>query len=152
MPPLLKLADQGAYRQHYERTICRGGIATHDGIPVFFRKQEFDHAFFESSNRQGANDVFSLERAMRMDWIIPALIDPNARRLQGWLKREQRHDATRRVTVFLDNFLVVIALRIGRKGDLLAQFVTCYPADRKTQYKLDRAPTWTLKECLDALS
>ena len=26
MPPLLKLPDQAAYRAHYERTLCRGGI------------------------------------------------------------------------------------------------------------------------------
>jgi len=63
MPPLLKLPDQAAYRAHYERTLCRGGILTHDGIPVFFRKGEFDHAFFESLTRRGENDVFSLVRA-----------------------------------------------------------------------------------------
>lgn len=149
--PLLKLADQIAYRRHYERTLCRGGIVTHDGIRVFFRKQEFDHAFFESSGWRGENDMFSLERAMRMDWIAPALADPQARRLQGWLKREQRHDPTRRVTVFIDGFLVVIALRLGGDGQLRAQFVTCYPADARTQSKLNRAPTWTLKDCLNAL-
>ena len=53
MPPLLKLPDQAAYRVHYERKLCRGGIVTHDGIPVFFRKEDFDHASFESSTRRG---------------------------------------------------------------------------------------------------
>ena len=149
--PLLKLADQVAYRAHYEQTLCRGGIVTHDGIRVFFRKQEFDHAFFESSGRRGENDVFSLERAMRMDWIAPALADPHARRLQGWLKKEQRHDPTRRVTVFIDGFLVIIALRLGNDEQLRAQFVTCYPADARTQTKLANAPFWTLEDCLNAL-
>lgn len=151
MLPLLKLADQVAYRTHYERTLCRGGIVTHDGIRVFFRKQEFDHAFFESSGRRGENDLFSLERAMRMDWIAPALADPSARRIQGWLKKEQRHDPTRRVTVFIEGFLAIIALRIGQDGQLRAQFVTCYPADAKTQAKLARAPFWTPEDCLNAL-
>lgn len=151
MPPLLKLADQAAYRAHYEHSLCRGGIVTHDGIPIFFRKAEFDHAFCESSDRRGANDVFSLERAMRMDWIAPALADPAAARVQGWLRREQRHDATRRVTVWVEDFVVVIALRLGPDGALRGQFVTCYPADRKTRAKLSRAPLWTLRDCLDAL-
>lgn len=149
--PLLKLADEAAYRSHYQRTLCRGGIVTHDGINVFFRKQEFNHAFFESSGRRGENDVFSLERAMRMDWIAPALADPDARRLQGWLKKEQRHDPTRRVTVFIDGFLVIIALRMGNDGQLRAQFVTCYPADAKTQTKLAQAPLWTPEDCFNAL-
>jgi hypothetical protein len=149
--PLLKLPDQASYRAHYERTLCRGGIVTHDGIPVFFRKEEFDHAFFESSGRQGENDIFSLERAMRMDWIAPALADPAARRLQGWVKREQRHDPARRVTLFVDDFLVVIAFRLRRDARLKATFVTCYPADAKTRSKLARAPLWTLEDCLNAL-
>ncbi|NKM64358.1 hypothetical protein GYN07_02380 [Rhizobium leguminosarum bv. viciae 248] len=151
MLPFLKLGDQVSYRTHYEHTLCRGGIITHDGIRVFFRKQEFDHAFFESSGRRGENDVFSVERAMRMDWIVPALTDPQAKRLQGWLKKEQRHDPTRRVTVFIDGFLVVIALRIGPDGRLRAQFVTCYPADTRTQGKVSNAPYWRLEDCLNAL-
>jgi len=150
-PPFLQLADQAAYRRHYERTLCRGGIFTHDGIQVFFRKQEFDHAFFESSGRRGENDVFSIERARRMDWIAPALANPDAKCLQGWLKKEQRHDPRRRVTVFIDGFLVVIALRLGGQGQLRAQFVTCYPADVKTQAKLAQAPLWTLEDCLNEL-
>jgi hypothetical protein len=151
MLPLLKLADQAAYRAHYERTLCLGGIVTFDGIPVFFRKDSFEHAFFESSGRRGEKDVFSLERAMRMDWIVPALADGAARRLQGWIKKEQRYDAARCVTVFIGGFLVVIALRLGRDGQLKAQFVTCYPADNRTQGKLAGAPLWTLEECRNAL-
>ncbi len=57
MPPLLKLADQAAYRAHYERTL-RGNIVTHDGIPVFFRRDRFEHAFFESSDRRGRKTCF----------------------------------------------------------------------------------------------
>jgi hypothetical protein len=83
-----------AYRAHYEATLCRGGIVTHDGIPVLFRKTDFDHAFFESSGRRGENDVFSMDRAERMDWIVPALTD-QAQRFQGWNKRYRRHDPTR---------------------------------------------------------
>lgn len=150
MLPLLKLPDQAAYRAHYERTLCRGGIFTHDGIPVFFRKEEFDHAFFESSTRRGENDVFSLVRAERMDWIAAALADPGARRLQGWLKRERRHDPTRRVTVVMGDFVVIIALSKRRDGHLKAKFITCYRADNSIQ-KILGAPLWTREDCLNAL-
>ena len=92
MPPLLKLADEATYRAHYERTLCRGGIFTHDGIPVFFRREEFDHAFFESSTRRGENDVFSPVRAERMDWIAAALADPGAQRVHQVIAPQRRDD------------------------------------------------------------
>lgn len=150
MPPLLKLADQAAYRAHYERTLCRGGIVTHDGIPVFFRKEEFDHAFFESSGRRGENDVFSPDRAMRMDWIAAALVDRQAPRFQGWNKKRNCCDPTRRVTVVIDDFVVVIALRLTKEKTLKATFVTCYCADNSIG-KIKASPPWTLQDCLNAL-
>lgn len=150
MPPLLKLPDQSAYRAHYERTLCRGGIVTHDRIPVFFQREEFDHAFFESSTRRGENDVFSLVRAERMDWIAAALADPGAQRFQGWLKRERRHDPTRRVTVVMGDFVVIIALSKRRDGLLKAKFITCYRADNSIG-KILGAPLWTREECLIAM-
>lgn len=150
MPPLLKLADEAAYRAHYERTLCRGGIFTHEGIPVFFRREEFYHAFFESSTRRGENDVFSSVRAERMDWIAAALADPGAQRFQGWLQRERRHDPTRRVTVVMGDFVVIIALSKRRDGRLKANFITCYRADNSIG-KIIAAPPWTREDCVDAL-
>lgn len=150
MPPLLRLHDQAAYRAHYEQTLCRGGIVTHDGIPVFFRREAFDHAFFESSSMRGEKDVFSLPRAERIDWIAAALADPDVQRLQGWLNREHRHDPTRRVTVIMGDFVVIIALRKRRDGRLKANFITCYKADNSIG-KILGAPLWTLEDCLNAL-
>jgi len=150
MPPLLKLADQAAYRAHYESTLCRGGIVTHDGIPVFFRKAEFDHAFFESSGRRGENDVFSSDRAMRMDWIAAALADQQALRFQGWDKKRNQSDPARRVTVVIDDFIVVIALRLINENTLKANFVTCYCANNSIG-KIKASPLWTLQDCLNAL-
>jgi hypothetical protein len=150
MPPLLKLPDQAAYRAHYERTLCLGNIVTHDGIRVFFDKSKFDHAFFESSTRRGENDVFSTDRAERMGWIAVALADVNAPRLQGWLKREGRYDSTRRVTVIMQDFVVVVALSKRRDGALKANFITCYKAENSIE-KILRAPAWNEQECLDAL-
>ncbi len=150
MPPLLKLPDQTAYRAHYERTLCRGGIVTHDGIPVFFRKEEFDHAFFESSGRRGENDVFSPDRVMRMDWIAAALADRQALRFQGWDKKRNCCDPTRRVTVVIDDFVVVISLRMAKEMKLKARFVTCFCANNSIG-KIKSSPPWTLQDCLNAL-
>lgn len=60
LPPLLQLPDEAAYRQHFVGTYCRGVIETHDGIRVFFRQNQFDHAFYESTNR---------DRALRANFI-----------------------------------------------------------------------------------
>lgn len=150
MPPLLKLADQPAYRTHFERTLCRGGVVTHDGIPVYFRKSEFDHAFFESSDRRGANDVFSLNRAMRMDWIAVALADPNAACFQGWNSKERRYDPTRRVAVVIDDFVIVIGIRMKRDGSLKANFITCYQAENSIN-KIRQSPRWTLEDYNNAV-
>jgi hypothetical protein len=84
MPPLLNLANEAAYRAHYERTCCRAAIVTHDGIRVYFSKDRFGHAFFESTDRRGNKDLFSIARAERMDWIAAALADPAAICYQGW--------------------------------------------------------------------
>lgn len=150
MPPLLKLADQAAYRAHYERTLCRGGIVTHDGIRVFFKRDEFDHAFFESSDRRGANDVFSLERAMRMDWIPVALADPKVPCFQGWDRKKRRHDSTRRVAVVIDDFVIVIGIWRTRGGVMKANFITCYRAENSIG-KIRQSPGWTLQECINAM-
>jgi len=49
-PPLLSYQTIGEYRAHFERVYCQGPIVTFDGIAVRFRKEDFDHAFFESKN------------------------------------------------------------------------------------------------------
>lgn len=148
--PLLELADQAAYRAHYERTLCRGGIITHDGIRVFFGKETFDHAFFESSMRRGEKDVFSTVRAERMEWVAAALADPSAARFQGWNSRTKQHDPTRRVTVIMGDFVVVIALSSRRDGTLKATFMTCYRADNSIA-KIRSSPPWSLKDCINAI-
>lgn len=150
MPPLLILADAVAYRQHFEGTYCRGVITTHDGIRVYFRRDDFNHAFFESSGRRGENDIFSRVRAERMDWIAAALADPTAACFQGWIKKAKRYDATRRVAVVMQDFVVVIAISRRRDGLLKASFVTCYRADNSIN-KILASPRWTMEDCENAL-
>lgn len=150
MPPLLTLADEAAYRRHFEQTYCRGAVTTHDGIRVYFNKKDFDHAFFESSSRRGEKDVFSPVRAERMDWIATALADPTAPCFQGWVKKTNSYSATRRVAVVMGDFVVVIAISRNRDKTLKANFVTCYHADNSIG-KIVASPRWTLKDCLNAL-
>lgn len=150
MPPLLTLANAPAYRQHFVQTYCRSVITTHDGMRVYFQHQDFDHAFFESSGRRGQNDVFSPVRAERMDWIAVALIDPNAVCYQGWNKRRKVYDPTRRVTVVIDDFVIVIGISQRRGGSLKANFITCFRADNSIG-KIRQSPRWTMQECLNAL-
>lgn len=151
MPPLLTLATEADYRQHFEATYCRGVISTHDGIRVYFRKEDFDHAFFESPLRNGVKaKMLSQIRAERMDWIAATLADPTADRFQGWDNKNGRYDATRCVSVVFGDFVVVI--RLGKKADgtLKANFVTCYEADNSIG-KIRQSPLWNKEDCINAL-
>ena len=149
-PPLLHLPDEGAYRQHFIRTYCRGTIETHDGIPVFFHHDRFDHAFYESTNRDGAKDAFSPLRAQRMDWIGATLSNPSAIRYQGWNASRRRFEPTRRVDLLHEEFVVVLRLGLRRNGALKANFITCFQADNSIA-KIRRSPLWTAEACLNAL-
>lgn len=124
-PVLLQLATPAEYQAHYEAVYCAGPVVTFDGIAVRFRKDKFSHCFFESSRRNGVKDVFSTKRAERIDWIKAALEDPHSERYEGWDKQRKRYDATRRVTLVMGEYVVVIAL----KGQRRADFVTAYVAD-----------------------
>lgn len=148
--PLLQLADEAAYRAHFEAHYCSAVITTHDGFRVYFSRGDFDHAFFESSGRRGEKDVFSIARAERMDWIVAALQDPAAICCQGWISKARAYDASRRVTIVVADFVVVIALSKRKDGGLKAKFLTCYKADNSIG-KILTAPKWTLQDALNVL-
>lgn len=150
MPPLLQLADEAAYRQHFERTCCQAVVMTHDGIRVYFKKLDFDHAFFESTRRNRVKDKFSAARAERMDWIAATLANPASTRYMGWDKVRGRYDPTRCVTVVIQEFVVVLRLSKIANGGLKAQFVTCFRADNSIG-KIRQSPVWNLQDCLKAL-
>ena len=139
MLPLLKLKDENAYRKHYMQTVCIPRIETFDGIRVYFKSDRFGHAFFESSDKRGAKDVFSLARAERMDWIAVALADQNALCLQGRVGKT--YSPLRRVTV-VEDFIIVISLKQPKNGELIANFVTCFWGDNSAP-KIRRYPKWT---------
>ncbi|MGQ0665258.1 MAG: hypothetical protein ACT4P2_17115 [Pseudomonadota bacterium] len=149
-PPLLHLPDEAAYRQHFVREYCRSVVQTHDGIRVFFRQDRFDHAFFESANRDGIKDTFSRVRAERMNWISATLVDPATTRYQGWDAASRSYDPARRVDLLLEDFVVVLSLGLRQDGALKANFVTCFQADNSID-KIRRSPLWAARDCLNAL-
>lgn len=75
------------YKEHYLSNYCRSSIITHDDIRVYFSPSKFGHAFYKNSqNKSGVKDVFSTERAQRMDWIKATLSNPSALMFFGWNK------------------------------------------------------------------
>lgn len=136
------LADHGnleIYRGTYHSLYCCKPIETHDGIAVRFRKSQFSHIVQESSNHDGVKDSFSEPRAQRLEWIKFALTDPELEFKAGWDRDKKEHDHHRRVTLMIDDFVVVIRLKSATE----AEFVTCYVADsERTLTKLKNAPKW----------
>ena len=137
-PPLVTYAAEDEYRKHFERVYCRGPVITFDGIPVRFRKQDFNHAFYESIQQN--DDTFSIKRAQRIDWIKTALEDSASERYVGWDKKRKRFDRSRRVALVMGNYVVVIA--ISRKGK--GRFITTFVADsEKTLKQIRNSLKWT---------
>lgn len=138
-PPLRVFNTAEECRTHFETTYCQGAISTFDGIEVRFRTSDFDHCFYESSNRDGTKDSFSQPRSERVDWIKAALEDATAELYKGWDKKRRKYNLKRRVCVVCQNYVVVIAMT----GHLKADFVTAYVADTgRTLAMIRTSPTW----------
>ena len=141
MPPrLIHYATEAEYRQHYEQHYCRATVYTFDGMRVYFSRQQFDDAFFESARRRARDkSVFSHTRAERIDWIRAALQDNTAELYAGWDRDKKVIDRKRRVTVVYGNYVVVIQLNVKRST---ANFITAFVADAQTLTKIRRQPRW----------
>lgn len=150
LPPLVSYTTVAEYRAYYERVYCRGSIQTFDGIRVFFGAGKFGHMFYESTARDGRKDVFSPVRAQRIDWIKSTLEHPHADLFEGWDKGARLYDATRRVAVVYEDFVVVVAMGLKLDGSLKANFVTCYQADNSIG-KIRTSPIWARAACLRQL-
>ena len=145
MPPLLFLHSEEAYRARFRNILVRNEITTFHGVPVKFRNKSFSHAFFESTWRDRNKDAFSPIRAERMGWIKPTLEDQVTDWYQGWSSKRRRHEITRSASVAYGNFVVVLQYYISR-GDLAANFVTCYEAERSIQ-TIRKSPRWDIDVC-----
>ncbi len=98
---------------------------------------------FESSRRDGIKDLFSRQRAERIDWIKATLTNPAADFYTGWDSARKRHDNSHRVAVVYQEFVVIIRLRRDRGGGIVAaDFVTAYLAENSIA-KIRSAPRWT---------
>jgi len=138
-PPLVYYRTIDEYRSHFERVYCKGPITTFDGIAVRFRKNRFDHDFYESSQRNQKKDIFSIQRAERIDWIKVALKDSNAELHVGWDRKKKQYDHSHRIALVSGDYIVVIRLVSNQK----AQFVTAYVADSpSTLAKIKGSPKW----------
>lgn len=149
-PPLTQYPTAAEYRAHYERVYCRGNIHTFDGVRVYFAPSKFGHMFYESTLRDGRKNVFSSARAERIDWIKATLEHPQAALFAGWDKHSRSYDASRRVAVVYEDFVVVVTLGLKQDGALKANFVTCYQADNSIG-KIRTSPLWSLADCLSLL-
>jgi len=139
-PVLVYYATEAEYRAHYERCYCRAEIHTFDGLRVYFPKQQFDDAFFESADRTARDkSVFSKARAERIDWIRAAIEEPKAELYQGWDRDKKVFAKDRRVILIFGNYVVVLQIR-GKRSS--ATFITAYVADPKTIQKIRSNPRW----------
>ena len=145
-PPFVKYEEMEQYRAHFEAAYCRGPVETFDGISVRFRKSDFDHAFYESSRRDGQKDRFSRVRAERIDWIKTALQDPQSERYIGWDNRKKRYDRNRRVAIVMYNYVVIILLTGPKRAVFKTAFVDRgirAPGRPKTIDEIRSSPKWT---------
>ena len=139
-PPLIYYASDAEYRTHFEIHYCGQTIKTFDGYRVFFPKQQFDDAFYESANRKTKDkSVFSNKRAERIDWIRTALEDATAEVYAGWDRDKKRINNKRRVALVYHEYVIVLQMNLKRKS---ATFITAYVADNVTIAKIRRNPKW----------
>ena len=151
LPPFVEYDTPKEYKNHFEKVYCKTPILTFDGINVFFSKDKFEHAFFESTKRNGVKDIFSEERAKRIDWIKATLENPKADLYQGWDKDSKKYFHHRRVSVVFGDFAVIIGLSLNKKsGELKGNFITCYEANNSIG-KIRTSPVWDKQKCLDYL-
>ena len=150
----LLLPGEAEYRAHFVTNFTRAPLPfqTSQGrAPIYFAANQFDHAFFESTYRDGAKDAFSPTRAERMDDIAVVLADRSVPRHAGWDSRSRSHSHTRCVSIALDEFVVVVRLGLTQTGYLRGNFVTCYVADNSIG-KIMSAPEWNEARCIQTLS
>lgn len=120
--------DVSFYKKIYKKYYCKKPIVTFDGIKVRFFASNFEHAFFESTNRQRKDkSKFSYKRANRIYWIKWILQSPHAELYVGYNSKIKKVQRNRRVALCIEEFVVVIELH--KKDFKRAKFVTAYLAD-----------------------
>lgn len=132
------------FRDMWTAAYCKQEIYTFDGIRVYFYDDNFDHAFYESTDRrQGIHkskkkDVLSLKRLARLYWIKDVLRDPDAELYVGYESKTKSYTRSKRVAVVKNNYIVVIQIYADKK----AKFITAYVADESIG-KIKEGPKWS---------
>jgi len=141
MPPaLVHYATEEEYFRHYEKRYCQATITTFDGIRVFFPRQQFQDAFYESADRHVRDKtLFSRQRAERIEWIGAALEDAAAELYVGWDRKRKAYHWNRRIALVYGDYVVVIQISADR---LKADFITAYVAGASTIAKIRTNPKW----------
>lgn len=128
------------WHEHY----VKNDIYTYDGIHVHFYDDNFDHAFFESSQRNATKksnfhkDILSKRRLSRMMWIKKVLQDSDATIVCGYDKKTKSYKRNKRVAIAKNNYVVIIQLYRDFKD---AKFITAYVADNSID-KILSSPVW----------
>lgn len=141
MPPeLVNYITETEYRQHYESIYSRGIHHTFDGFRVFFSKQQFNDAFFESANRRARDkSIFSRQRAERIDWIGTALREATSELYAGWDRNKKQINKARRVCLVYGDYVVVLQVNRAKQT---ANFITVYIADQHMIASIRQNPRW----------
>lgn len=139
-PNFVILSSPEEYKKYYVEKYCKTMLQTFDGIKVKFYEDQFEHAFYESSNKVKRNkDAFSIERAKRIDWIEYVLKNPRAELYLGWDRDKKKFNKDRRVAIISPEDYVVI-IRINSNNT--AKFITAYYADNSAS-EIRKMPIWT---------
>lgn len=110
-------------RELWRIEYCQNPIITFDSVEVRFYEDMFDHAFYESSDRNDPEkDIYSLNRLEKILWIKEALKDATAILKQGWDRKDKKYFTDRRVSIVKGNYVVIIRFTGFRK----AKFITAY--------------------------
>ena len=131
------------FRRMWREEYCQQEIYTFDGIQVHFYDNNFDHAFFESTDRrQGISkdkkkDLLSFQRLSRFYWIKEVLQDSTAELRVGYDSKTKSYARSRRVAIVKGDYVVVILLY----KDGHAKFITAYVADNSID-KILNSPKW----------
>ena len=138
---------EGQFRDMWQAAYCKQHIVTFDGIRVHFYDSNFDHAFFETTDRREnapKKDSLSLRRLARFYWIKDVLHDPTAELYEGYDKKSKSYTRNKRVAVVKDNYVVVIQFY----SETDANFITAYVADNSID-KIKKGPLWVKKKAAD---
>lgn len=136
-----KLSEE-EMRKMWQEEYCQQEIYTFDDILVKFYPEMFDHCFYESENRKARDkSILSLNRLEKMLWIKDTLRDAKAILKQGYDKKRNAYDNSRRVAVVKDNYIVIIVIYARKKR---ARFITAFEMnDDDNLEKLLDGPNWT---------